>query len=382
VTAQRRRVLFVASVDWAFATHRLALARALIAQGWEVGIATQFTSLEGEFRAAGLVTFPIGLRRRARSPVEEFSAVLELRHIFRQWKPTIVHQVALKPVIYGSIASLGLGLPGVVNAIAGLGFVFTSDHPQARAIRPLVRLVFRLLLNRRHAITIAQNPEDRAVLIASGVRNGERLVLIRGAGVDLACFRREPEPGGLPRILFASRLLRDKGLDTFVEAARLVRARGVPATFVLSGAPDPESPSSVSAGDVAAWEHEGAIEYLGRQSDMAAVLAGCHVVALPTRYGEGVPKILLEAAAAGRPIIATDWPGCREVVRDGINGLLVAPGDAAALAEAMVRLIQSPGLREEFGRAGRLIAEQEFAEHRIFGEVLEVYQRLAGEHAA
>ena len=378
MTAPRGRVLFVASVDWAFATHRLALARALRARGWEVGVATQYTTLEKEFQEAGLVTFPISLRRRARSVAEEARSVLELRKIFQRWKPTIVHQVALKPVIYGSAASLGLGLPGVVNAIAGLGFIFTSDHPRARAIRPFVRLVFRILLNRRDAITIVQNPDDRAVLLASGVRDGGRLVLLRGAGVDVGCFRPAPEPGGIPRVLFASRLLRDKGLDTFVDAARLVRSRGIPATFVLAGAPDPESPTSVSAEEVAAWEREGIVEYLGLQSDMAAVMAGCHVVALPTRYGEGVPKVLLEASASARPIVATDWPGCREVVRHEVNGLLVPPGDAHALADAVVRLIQSPRLREEYGRAGRLIAESEFADQQIFEAVMQIYDRLAG----
>jgi glycosyltransferase involved in cell wall biosynthesis len=374
--ARPRRILFVISVDWAFATHRLGLALALRAKGWEVGIATQFTTLEREFQAAGLTTFPLRLRRRAQSPVGEVRAIAELRRVFREWQPDIVHQVALKPVIYGSLASLGLGLTGIVNAIAGLGFTFTSDHPQARAIRPLVRLVFRLLLNRANTITIVQNPDDRAVLMASGVRAGDRLVLIRGAGVDTERFRPVPEAPGTPRVLFASRLLRDKGMDTFVEAARIVRAREVEARFVVAGAPDPESPSSVTSGEVVAWTREGVIEYLGLQSDMAAVLAGSHVVVLPSRYGEGVPKILLEAAASGRPIVATDWPGCREVVRQEQNGLLVPPGDAATLADAIVRLVRSPALREQLGAAGRHIAETEFAEAHVFEAVLHIYEQL------
>jgi glycosyltransferase involved in cell wall biosynthesis len=370
------RVLFVISIDWAFATHRLALALALKNEGWEVGIATQFTTMEDEFRAAGLRTFPLQMKRRARSLFGEVLAIAELRRIFKAWNPDIVHQVALKPVIFGGLASLGLDLKGIVNAIAGLGFVFTSEHPQARAMRPALRLFFRMLLNRANATTIVQNPDDQKVLVASGVRAGKRLVLIRGAGVDTMRFQESPEPPGAPRVLFAGRLLRDKGVDTFIDAARILQARGTVVTFVLCGVPDPDSPSSVTADDIVLWVNEGLIEYLGRQTDMPGVLADSHIVTLPSRYGEGVPLILLEAAAAGKPIVTTDWPGCREVVEHEVTGLLTPPGDAEALADAITRLIQSPGLRVAYGKAARAKAVTEFADRRVFADVTKVYQQL------
>ncbi len=370
-------LLFVVTEDWYFVTHRLPLARAARDAGYRVIIAARFGDHEALLRKEGFQLEPIRLRRRARSPLHELGALLELRRLYRRLRPTVVHHVALKPVVFGSLAALGLRPLGVVNAVAGLGYTFSSTRLRARLIRLAMIPALRFLLRRPASVVIVQNDVDRETLERNGIADAADVLLIRGAGVDLADFTARPEGTGTPIVLFAGRLLWEKGVGDFVEAARALRGAGVDASFVLAGEPDEDNPGSLTAKQVAAWVAEGVVEHWGRRSDMPVVMAESSIVCLPSRYGEGVPKVLLEAAASGRAVVTTDWPGCRDAVRPGETGLLVPPGDVDALTSALRGLIDDPERRRSFGSAARRLAEREFDVRAVAARTLESYRRVA-----
>jgi glycosyltransferase involved in cell wall biosynthesis len=292
--------------------------------------------------------------------------------LYRRLQPAIVHHVAMKPVLYGSLAARLSGVRGVVNALAGMGWLFTSAGGGARLIKRGVRVAMGGLLSR--GIALVQNPDDAALLARLGVPRGN-IRRIAGSGVDLARFRPAAEPGSIPVIVLPARLLWDKGVGEFVEAARILRSRGVNARFVLVGDPDPANPASISAAQVADWVRDGAVEHMGWMDDMPDVFANAYIVCLPS-YREGLPKALIEAAAAGRPIVTTDVPGCREVVEDGVQGLCVPPRDANALADALARLIADPALRARMGEAARKRAEMEFGLDAVIAQTLALYKEV------
>ena len=371
------KLLFLVTEDWYFCSHRLPLARAAKAAGYEVVVATRVSAHAEAIRAEGFKLVPIGLRRSGRNPWRELKAILEIVGIYRRERPDLVHHVALKPVLYGAIAARLAHVPAVVNALAGLGFVFASASRKARLLRPWVVGALRLSVDADGSALIMQNPDDRKMLVEAGIVKAARIRLIRGSGVDIRRFAPSPEPAGTPLVMLPSRLLWDKGVGEFVAAAGLLRERGAEARFALVGDGDPGNPATIPEGRLRAWQAEGAVEWWGRREDMPAVLASSHVVCLPS-YREGLPKVLLEAAACGRPLVATDVPGCREIVIDGGNGLLVPPRDAPALAEAIGRLIKEPGLRADMGRRGRELVEAQFSEERVVAQTLAVYRELAG----
>lgn len=368
------RLLFLVTEDWYFCSHRLPLACAARDAGFDVAVATRVTAHGERIRAAGLRLIPLTLRRSGRNPWRELMSIAEITRLYRAEKPDIVHHVALKPVLYGSLAARIAAIPSVVNALAGMGYVFTSGKPSARLLRPLVTLAFRLLLKR--GCIILQNPDDRAVLLKAGVAFPEQITLIRGSGVDTAHFTPVPEPdAAVPLVVLPARMLWDKGVGEFVAAAHMLRDEGLAARFMLAGDRDPDNPAAIPAAQLETWRAAGIVEWHGRQEDMARLLAQSHIVCLPS-YREGLPKALLEAAASGRAIVATDVPGCREAVRHGVNGLLVPARDAAALADALRRLITDPALRREFGQRGREMAEKKFSVEKITAETLALYRKL------
>jgi len=228
----------------------------------------------------------------------------------------------------------------------------------------------------RNTIGIFQNPEDLKLFIDAGIVKSEKAVLIRGSGVDTSSFIPLPEPEGVPVILLASRMLWDKGVGVFVDAVRQLRKDGENCRAVLVGSPDPENPASIPEETLHRWHTEGIVKWWGYRDDMPEVLSETHIVALPTTYGEGVPKVLIEAASSGRAIVATCVPGCREIVRHNINGLLVPPHDSKALAEAIKKLIKDQELRTIMGTRGRKIAEAEFSEEIVVRKTMEVYKNI------
>ena len=364
------KLLYVVTEDWYFVSHRLPLAVAARVAGFDVAVATRAGRQADVIRNAGIRLIPFELSRRGGTPLFE---VMALWRLYRREKPDLVHHVALKPVMFGALAAWLAHVPAQVNAVAGLGWLFTSSGRAVRLLRPVLRWMLARLLNQSHSLTIVQNPEDKALLECSGV-SAARLRLIRGAGVDVQIFYPVSPPPEPVCIMLVARMLWDKGVGEFVEAARCLTEAGVNARFVLVGDPDPANPASVPESTLRSWHGQHGVEWWGRRKDMPAVLQAAHIACLPSSYGEGLPKSLLEAAACGLPIVTTDAPGCREVVQDGVNGLLVPVRDAAALAAALEKLIGDAALRRRMGEQSRVRAETEFGQETVIAQTLAVYR--------
>lgn len=372
---RRPTLLFLVTEDWYFVSHRLPLARAAVEAGYRVVVATRVRQHERHITSAGCEVIPIQLRREGRSPIGELRAIIELVRLYRRVRPEIVHHVALKPVLYGSIAARCAGRPKVINAIAGLGYAFTGNSLEARLLRPLVSAAYKLLIAPRGGVVLVQNPDDRDLLLSRRLAPAEAIALIRGSGVDLAQFRVTPEPSGTPVVMLPARMLRDKGVEDFVESARILQHRGIAVRCVLAGGEDPANPAAIPLTQLRQWNAEGIVEWWGHQEDMPLALSQASVVCLPS-YREGLPKALLEGAAAGRPLVATDVPGCREVVKSGENGLLVPVADPVKLADAIELLLGHPDERSAMGRRAREVAELEFSVTRVVEQTLALYQQV------
>ncbi|WHT79608.1 N,N'-diacetylbacillosaminyl-diphospho-undecaprenol alpha-1,3-N-acetylgalactosaminyltransferase [Pseudomonas rhodesiae] len=305
----------------------------------------------------------------------------ELRLIFAIWKllwrlkPDVLHLVTIKPVLYGGIAARLAPVKGVVAAISGLGFVFLSKGLKAALTRQVVSTFYQAALGKRNLRAIFQNPDDRDLLLGIGGLDASKVVMIRGSGVDLSLYSSVPEPEGVPVVCLAARLLLDKGVVEFVEAARILKAHGIEARFQLIGDIDPGNPATVSAAQLEDWRKEGLVELLGYRKDIAALFGAANIVVLPS-YREGLPKVLVEAAACARAVVTTDVPGCRDAIEPGVTGLLVPVRDAQALASQLQVLIEDPVLRRKFGQAGRELAMRAFAIEEIVGQHLDVYRQL------
>lgn len=375
-TASRGKVLFLVSEDWYFVSHRLDLARAVIAAGYEVVVATRVGSHADLIADAGVKLRPLALDRAGLNPVRDLATLRQIVHIYRQEAPDIVHHVALKPAIYGSLAARLVGIRRIVNALAGLGYVFSSQGPRARLLRWLIKPALRIALGGRDTRLIVQNSDDLRRTVAEGLVQASRVRLIRGAGVDPSNYRQVEIASDTPLVILPGRLLWEKGVGVFAGAARLLRERGVNARFALVGRTDPANPSSVDLADIEAWVRQGVIEYWGWRDDMPEVFAQAQIVCLPTSYGEGLPKSLLEAAASGCAIVVTDVPGCREIVTHGKTGWLVPVRDVGALADALQQAIERPELRKQYGGAARAQVVSDFSMARVARETIAIYDEL------
>jgi glycosyltransferase involved in cell wall biosynthesis len=288
-------------------------------------------------------------------------------------QPDLVHNIAFKPIFYGSIAAFIARVPFIINAPVGMGFVFSSKKWQAKLSRPLVLFAYHLFLNPANSCVVFENPDDMHMMTRLGAVSPDRSILIRGAGVDLNLFSLKPAPKGTPVVILAARMLWDKGVGEFVEASRILQKDGIECRMVLVGDPDEGNPASINEQTLCAWQTEGAVEWWGHRDNMPEMLAQSNIVVLPS-YREGLPKVLLEAASCGRAIITTDVPGCREIVRHNENGLLVPVNDAHSLAEAIKTLIDNPNLRSRLGKRGREIVEAEFSEEIVIGQTMALYK--------
>ncbi|MCX6224417.1 MAG: glycosyltransferase family 4 protein [Bacteroidia bacterium] len=324
----------------------------------------------------GFKLIPIGLRRANRNPFREIASIIEIINIYRAEQPDIVHHVALKPVLYGSLAAWIVKKTFVTNALIGLGFIFISDKWYVRILRIIISVALKFALNGKHSKLILQNPDDIKLLLKSDIVKRDNIVLIKGSGVDANKFRPSPECPGELMIVLVSRMLWDKGVGEFVSAARILKQEGTNARFVLVGKTDPDNPASIPTSTLTSWQDQGVIEWWGYHENIAAIFEKSHVVCLPS-YREGLPKVLIEAAACGRPIVTTDTPGCREIVQDGINGFLVPLRDDKALADALRRLIRDPKLRNEMGKKGRDLVLNEYTVDRVVEETLALYKANA-----
>lgn len=376
MTERRPLLLFLVTEDWYFVSHRLALAEAAVAAGYRVVVACRVQEHGEQLRAAGCEVLALRWRRSGNTPFDHWRAWREILRLYRELRPDLVHHVALKPVVFGGLAARRAGVTRVVSAVAGLGFVFSSGSRRASMLRPLLRRLLALALRGERNRVIVQNQDDRDMVVRDGLAAADRVVLIRGAGVPTDVFHPGESAPGAPIVLLVSRMLWDKGVGEFVRAAAAIKARGIQARFRLVGAPDPDNPASVPADQLESWQRGGVLECLGHREDVAALLREATIFCLPTRYGEGVPRSLLEAAATGLGLVANDTPGCREVIRQRETGLLVPPGDQQALEDAVAELLADPGLRARLGASARALAEREFALPRIIEETLAVYREL------
>jgi glycosyltransferase involved in cell wall biosynthesis len=372
------KIILFANTDWYLFNFRLSLARALRALGHDVLLISPPGEFGARLQAQGFRWQALPMDRSSLNPLQELRLLAHLWRLYRREQPALAHHFTIKSVVYGSIAALLARVPARVNAVAGMGYVFTNNALKARLLRPVVRGLMRLALNGRGARLIMQNSDDMAAFARAGLSQPELVRLVKGSGVDLSRF----QPGGQTiaageptRVVLAARLLWDKGIAEYVAAARQLRAQGLPIRFLLAGAPDRGNPAAIPRATLVGWAEEGVIELLGHRSDMAALFASAHIAVLPS-YREGLPKSLIEAAACALPLITTDVPGCREVVTHEVDGLLVPVRDASALASAIERLHRNPAWRHQLGLAARQRALAEFDERIVIEKTLAVYSEL------
>lgn len=361
--------------DWFFCSHFMDRALAAKSRGFDVVVSAHENSHAYRIRAAGLRFVPIGLERHSTNPHRELKLLIELVRLYWRERPAIVHQIGAKPLLYGSMAARLTGISFIVNAPIGMGYVFTSSDSRVRLLRFIMQAAYRVLVNPPNSKVIFENPEDLKTFIDWRAVARKDGVLIKGAGVDLEIFRPVGAEHEVLVVVLPARLLIEKGVNEFVRAAHLLHGKGVIARFVLSGAPDPLNPSSISEELLKGWSGRQGVEWWGWSDDMPGVLSQADIVCLPS-YREGLPKALIEAAACGLPIVTTDATGCREVVDDGVNGFLVPIGSVDELASALQALILDPALRRRMGRQSRLKSEREFGSGKIIAETLSVYDGL------
>ena len=374
------KIALFANTEWYLYNFRRSLAGTLNTAGHNVLLLSPPGPYGERLRELGLRWLPVPMDRRSLNPLRELALILWLQRLFRAEQVDLVHGFTIKCAVYGSLAARLAGVPARVNAVAGMGYVFASQDRKARLLRPVVRALLRLALGGAHARLILQNPDDLLLFERARLVDPARVALIPGSGVD--CRRFQPGPGRETgagfRVLLAARLLWDKGLAEYAEAARRLRAEGRDIAFLLAGVPDPGNPAAVPEATLRAWVDEGLLHWLGQVEDMPALLGTVDAVILPS-YREGLPKSLIEAAACGLPLITTDVPGCREVVTDEVDGLLVPVRDAAALARATARLQDDAALRVRLGAAARAKALAQFDERIVIERTIAVYRELCGE---
>lgn len=372
-----KAVLF-ANTDWYLYNFRRALAKSLQKAGYEVLLISPPGPYGDKLRAMGLRWEPLPMQRRSLNPLREMALLWHLIRLLRRERPMLVHGFTIKCAVYGSLAARLAGISARVNAVAGMGYVFTSAQLKARLLRPVVRGLLRLALGGRDARLILQNADDVELFRRAGLVDPAHIRLIRGSGVDCAQFAGvsgKTSGDGRLRVLLASRLLWDKGVAEYVAALRQLRDQGRAIDALLAGTPDPGNPAAVPEATIRDWVDEGLVSWLGHVDDMVGLLGSVDVVVLPS-YREGLPRTLVEAAACGLPLITTDVPGCREVVSDGIDGLLVPMGNSDALAQAIRRLQDNPEFAHRLGAAARSKARAQFDQSIVIQRTMEVYAEL------
>jgi glycosyltransferase involved in cell wall biosynthesis len=370
--------MYLITEDWFFCSHFMERALAARDAGYDVVVMARERAHGAKIRSAGLRLLPVNFSRCSINPIKEMVLLLRICLAYRRERPDVLHHVASKPILYGTLAAIAsLRNPAIVNAPVGMGYVFSSKQRLARLLRPFLRLAYRFLLNPRGSRVIFENPDDAGDFVENGFVRRADSIVIRGAGIDVQKFQSVTPPPGRPVVALVARMLRDKGVYEFIEAAHRLHDAGSDARFVLIGDPDPENPASVPSEHLRSWHGRKGVEWWGWQEDMISAWHQVHIACLPSSYREGLPKALLEAAACGLPIVTADAIGCREVVQNGVNGFLVPVGDVQALATALNVLICDADLRERMGEQSRMRAEREFTSGQVNSETLAVYRSLA-----
>ena len=360
------KIILSANTDWYLFNFRLALARNIREEGADVLMLSPPGPYVEKIREEGFQWTRIDIARENVDPLEDFRTLLSFLHLYRRERPDLVHNFTVKPVIYGSIAGRLAGVHATVSSVTGLGYPFVNPGRRAAALRMLVLPLYRIAFTAPNSKVVFHNAADKEFFVKRRVVSEEIAFVIEGSGVDPEEFKPGPEPAGQPVVLMASRMLWDKGVAEIIQAARILKARGVSASIILAGEPDSGYPASVPEIELRAWNQEGIVEWIGRRDDMPELMRQAHIVVLPS-YGEGLPRVLLEASASGRA-----------VVRRGVTGLLVPARDPHALADALENLIVDVELRRRMGKAGREMVEERFTQSQINKQIISIYRELLG----
>ncbi|MBY0544314.1 MAG: glycosyltransferase family 4 protein [Gammaproteobacteria bacterium] len=370
----KAKILIVSNNAHFFSSPRYGLAKGLQELGYEVCIACPPSMERNQTIVDGFQFYAIPLHRGSLNPWKELKLTWSFYQAYKKINPDIIHHFGIKTIIWGNFAAKFIPKPLVVNTPTGLGYVFTNSSKKAKLLKILVLKLYRWALDRPHSFLIFQNPDDKYFFEQQGLIQKQEAFIVKGSGVDPTDYPMAPEPEGKPIVILPARLLWDKGVQEFVDAARQLRSKGVNARFALVGEIDPQNPATVTQKQLDTWVTEGVIEDWGWQKNMVDIFQKAHIVCLPS-YREGIPKALLEAASCGKPIVTTDAPGCREVVIDGLNGYLVPVKDSTLLAERLLALITNPALRNEMGKYGRERIIAEFSTEKVIAETVALYQQ-------
>ena len=374
------KLIIVVNELWFFISHRLPIALAARDAGYEVHIASRSgTSTEIEQLSQEQLQFhSVNFHRSSVGLWQELRTLRELRRLYKEIQPDIVHHVTIKPVLYGTLVARWVGGIQILNAISGLGYIFIAQDWKSSIIKKLLLWVYRVILHSKKVWILFQNLDDQVLFAQHKIIYPGHAFIIRGSGVDLQQFITSPFPKGQVKIILVARMLWDKGIGEFVEAATILKNKGVDADFILVGSVDPGNPKSISVKQLEDWNRSGVVKWLGERKNIVQLLTKSHIAVLPS-YREGLPKSLIEAAATGRPIVTTDVPGCREVVKDGENGFLVPVKNSKKLSKAIQKLINDPELLSTMGKKGRLMAEREFSIEQVVNKTLEIYSKIGSD---
>jgi len=369
-----KKLLFLVNVDYAFASHRLPIALRAQHLGYDVHVATLITDKKEELERHGLMVHPLPMKRGMAGLFSEIKNFFEILSVFRKVKPDVVHLVTAKSIIFGGIAARLFATTGVVAAVPGLGSMFIGQGLKSKITKSLISQLFKFVLNGKNTKVIFQNPDDRDQIVKlTGLRQ-DQIEMIRGSGTDLRHYQYSPISPGRPVVVLASRLLGDKGVREFCEAAKQLKEANIDAEFLLAGNTDPSNPSSIPEQELLDYQQAKIINWVGHTDDIPSLFQRAHIVVLPS-YREGLPKVLIEAAACGRPVITTDVPGCRDAIMPDVTGLLVPVKSVTPLADAIRKLIENPELCIQMGRAGRAFAEQTFDINQVVETHLKIYEK-------
>jgi glycosyltransferase involved in cell wall biosynthesis len=368
------KIILLANTDWYLYNYRLSLARELQSQGHDIILISPNGNYVPKLEKAGFCWKEFSLSRHGMNPFTELITIYRLKKLFSQEKPNLIHNFTIKCVLYGSLAAHIAGIKNIINSITGRGILFSSRNLLAILIRPFIKLIYRISL--KHTKVIFQNQTDLDYFVKKHLVSLPQCYLIPGSGVDLDIFNPAPFPKGEPLIILPARMLWAKGISEFIEASKIVKEAGFKARFALIGEPDPGNPNSIPLQKLEEWKKEGIIEWWGWQDDMVQVYQSSSIVCLLSSYGEGLAKSLIEAAACGRPLVASDIPGCREVVLHGKNGYLVPVRDPTTLAFYIEKLLNDQDLALRMGKYSRIIAVKQFSAKIIVKDTINAYNSI------
>ncbi|MFQ3248838.1 MAG: glycosyltransferase involved in cell wall biosynthesis [Glaciecola sp.] len=369
----KKKLLFIVNVDWFFISHRLPIALAAIEKGYEVHLACGITKRKNELERLGVIVHPVSLSRSGTTIIKEIKVIKEMNAVVKKVSPDVVHLVTIKGAIYGGLVTRFKKIRVRVASISGLGFVFIDEGIKARVIRFLVTKLYRVALKSPNTRVIFQNENDKCIFVKNKIIEPNQSLIIRGSGIDLEAYKYLPEPSGKKVIMFLARLLKDKGLVEFCDAASALKKLGFTGKFVLVGDIDLDNPNSITQAELNNYVEAGVVEHWGFSDKVSKVIAKSHIMVLPS-YREGLPKSLIEAAACGRAVITTDVPGCRDAITPNETGLLIPVKSHHALVDAIQTLCDNNDARIEMGQKGRALAESCFNIADVIDIHLSIYK--------